>query len=188
MLDPAEIEAAKGSMSSFAFRQEFMASFEAAQSDVFKHDWIKISDEEPDEGSYFMTVDLCGFTDISQTTKSKNSRLDETAIAVVKVNTRGWWVADILHGRWDVRETAVRILKTAKDYNVTCLGIEKGALKNAVMPYMHDIMRRTGFFPRIDELTHGNKKKVDRIVWSLQGRFEHGRIVLNEGSWNRWQH
>ena len=32
--------------------------------------------------------------------------------------------------------------------------------------------------------THGNKKKADRIVWSLQGRFEHGRIVLNEGDWN----
>jgi hypothetical protein len=29
-------------------------------------------------------------------------------------------------------------------------------------------------------LTHGNRKKSDRIVWSLQGRFEHGRIVLNE--------
>jgi predicted phage terminase large subunit-like protein len=184
LLDPAEIEAAKGSMSSFAFRQEFMASFEASQSEIFKEEWIKVSDEEPDEGNYFMAVDLCGFSDSSQTNKSKNSKLDETAIAIVKVNTKGWWVADILHGRWDVRETAVRILKAAKDYRVSCVGIEKGALKNAVMPYMHDLMRRNGFYPRIEELTHGNKKKADRIVWSLQGRFEHGRIVLNEGDWN----
>jgi len=28
-------------------------------------------------------------------------------------------------------------------------------------------------------LTHGNRKKADRIIWSLQGRFEHGRIILN---------
>jgi hypothetical protein len=29
-------------------------------------------------------------------------------------------------------------------------------------------------------LTHGNRKKADRIIWSLQGRFEHGRIILNQ--------
>lgn len=33
-------------------------------------------------------------------------------------------------------------------------------------------------------LTHGNKKKIDRVVWALQGRFEHGRITLKEGDWN----
>ena len=31
---------------------------------------------------------------------------------------------------------------------------------------------------------YGNRKKADRIIWSLQGRFEHGRIVLNhEEDW-----
>ena len=184
LLDPEEIEAARGSMSSFAFRQEFMASFEAAQSEIFKDEWIKISDEEPEDGNYFIAVDLCGFTDSSQTNKTKNSKLDETAIAIVKVNTKGWWIADIQYGRWDVRETAVRILKAAKDYRVNAVGIEKGALKNAVMPYMNDLMRRLNFYPRVEELTHGNKKKTDRIVWSLQGRFEHGRIVLKEADWN----
>jgi phage terminase large subunit-like protein len=39
-------------------------------------------------------------------------------------------------------------------------------------------------FFRVEELTHGNKKKTDRIVWSLQGRFEHGQIALNKGEWN----
>jgi hypothetical protein len=37
-------------------------------------------------------------------------------------------------------------------------------------------------------LTHGNKKKVDRVVWALQGRFEHGRIKLNsEHKWKEFQ-
>ena len=125
-------------------------------------------------------MDLCGFTDSSQTNKTKNSKLDETAIAIVKVNTKGWWVADIQYGRWDVRETAVRILKAAKDYRVNAVGIEKGALKNAVMPYMNDLMRRLNYYPRIEELTHGNKKKTERVIWALQGRFEHGKITLNE--------
>jgi phage terminase large subunit-like protein len=35
------------------------------------------------------------------------------------------------------------------------------------------------------DLTHGNKKKTDRIVWALQGRFEHGRISLVRGEWNK---
>jgi hypothetical protein len=35
------------------------------------------------------------------------------------------------------------------------------------------------------DLTHGNRKKTDRVIWSLQGRFEHGRIVLNsEENWD----
>jgi phage terminase large subunit-like protein len=46
-------------------------------------------------------------------------------------------------------------------------------------------MLKYGVYPRIEELTHGNKKKSDRIVWSLQGRFERGRIVLKEGDWVR---
>lgn len=29
-------------------------------------------------------------------------------------------------------------------------------------------------------MTHGNKKKTERVAWALQGRFEHGRITLNE--------
>jgi phage terminase large subunit-like protein len=37
----------------------------------------------------------------------------------------------------------------------------------------------------VEELTHGNKKKTDRIVWALQGRFEHGQIRLSEGEWNQ---
>lgn len=183
-LDPAEIEAAKKSMSSFAFRQEFMSSFEAAASDIFKQEWIKYSTEEPEEGSYFIAVDLAGFEDVMKQQGNKKSRLDETAIAIVKVDTSGWWVKEIQHGRWDVRECAVRILKAARDVRATIIGIEKGSLKNAVSPYLLDLMKRLGFFPRIEDVTHGNQKKTDRIVWSLQGRFEHGRITLNKGDWN----
>ena len=49
---------------------------------------------------------------------------------------------------------------------------------------LNDQMKKNQRFFRIEELTHGNKKKTDRIVWALQGRFEHGTITLNKGSWN----
>ena len=58
LLDPKEIESAKQSMSSFAYRQEFMANFEAKDSELFREEWLKFSTEEPKEGDYYVAVDL----------------------------------------------------------------------------------------------------------------------------------
>lgn len=182
ILDAGEIEAAKRSMSSFAFRQEFMASFEALGGELFKEDWVKFSEDEPDVGDYYIAVDLAGFED--EGAKTKNKRLDSTAISIVKVNEDGWYVKEIVHGRWDVKKTAKKIFDAVKKYEPIAVGIEKGIAKQAVMPYISDIMRRTQTFFRVDELSHGNKKKTDRIVWSLQGRFENGYVTLNKGDWN----
>jgi predicted phage terminase large subunit-like protein len=184
LIPQTEIEAAKRSMSSFAFRQEFMSSFEAASRDLFKEDWIEIDEDEPNDGRYFIAVDLAGFINVDKESGNKNKKLDETAIAVVKVGDYGWWVADILHGRWDIQETCNQIIKAVIKYEPTAVGIEKGSLKNATMPYLSDLMRRYNRFFRIDEVTHGNQKKTDRIVWALQGRFENGKVRLNYGSWN----
>jgi predicted phage terminase large subunit-like protein len=185
LLDPKEIEAARKSMSSFAFRQEFMASFEAASGGIFKEEWIKIDDEEPTDGRYFIAVDLAGFENVASATTAKKKRLDQSAIAIVKITANGWYVKDVEFGRWDIKETAQKIFNVVRDYEPVCVVIERGALKNAVLPYLSDLMRRYNTYFRIEDLTHGNKKKTDRITWSLQGRFEHGKIVFNEGTWNK---
>lgn len=184
LLDSEEIDTAKKSMSSYAFRQEFMASFEALGSEIFKEDWIQFDNDEPEIGDYYISVDLAGFGEVGKGSKSKNSRLDQTAISIVKVNENGWWVANIVHGRWDIKKTARKIFEAVEHYQPVAVGIEKGALKNAVLPYLTDLMKSKQRFFRVEELTHGNKKKVDRIVWALQGRFEHGAITLSEGEWN----
>ena len=184
LLDPKEIEAAKKSMSSFAFRTEFMASFEAASGGIFKEEWIKIDEDEPADGRYFVAVDLAGFENVAAATTAKKKRLDQSAIAIVKVTAEGWWVADIEFGRWDIKQTAQKIFDVVRDYEPVCVGIERGALKNAVLPYLSDLMRKYNSYFRIEDLTHGNKKKTDRITWSLQGRLEHGKITFNEGPWN----
>ena len=183
ILDPAEIEAAKKSMSSFAFRQEFMASFEALGGELFKEEWVKFDEEAPSQGDYYIAIDLAGFED-EGAKKTKNKKLDSTAISVVKANEDGWYVEEIIYGRWDVKETAKKIFDAVKKYEPVATGIEKGIAKQAVMPYLSDIMRRTQTFFRVEELSHGNKKKTDRIVWSLQGRFENGYVTLNKGKWN----
>jgi predicted phage terminase large subunit-like protein len=187
LLDPKEIEAAKKSMSSFSFRQEYLASFEAASSELFKEEWIHYvdSDDTPSDGQYYIAVDLAGFEDVSKQASNKKKHLDESAIAVVKVTLDGWFVDTIVFGRWDIKETANKILETARSYDVRLVGIERGMARNAVLPYLQDLMKKKSFFISVTELTHGNKKKTDRIVWALQGRFEHGRIKLVRGDWNK---
>ena len=52
------------------------------------------------------------------------------------------------------------------------------------MSPLTDLQKRYGTFFRVEELTHGNKKKTDRVMWALQGRFENGYVTLNKGEWN----
>jgi len=180
LIDPTEIESAKKTLSTFAFKQEYMASFTNAGSDIFKEEWIKYG-EEPQVGSYYIAIDLAGFEEVAKQAANSKKRLDESAISVVKVTEDGkWWVKEIIHGRWDIRETAAKILMVMRDYRPIAVGIERGALKNAVLPYLSDLMRKNNVYSHIVDLTHGNRKKADRIIWSLQGRFEHGRIILNQ--------
>jgi hypothetical protein len=179
-IDPKEIEAAKRTLSSFAFKQEYLSSFDTAGADIFKSEWFKKS-EEPQYGSYVIAVDLAGFEDVAKNAGAAKKRLDESAIAVVKITDNGdWWVKKIIHGRWDIRETAAKILMAVRDFEPLSVGIERGALKNAVLPYLNDLMRKNNIYAHITDLTHGNKKKNDRVIWSLQGRMEHGRITFNE--------
>jgi hypothetical protein len=187
LIDAKEIESAKKTLSTFAFKQEYMASFTNAGSDIFKEDWIKYG-VEPDYGSYYISVDLAGFEEVAKQAANSKKRLDESAISIVKVTDDGkWFVKKIEHGRWDIRETAAKILMAIRDYRPLSVGIERGALKNAVLPYLSDLMRKNNTFAHIVDLTHGNRKKADRIIWALQGRFEHGRIVLNsEEDWDEF--
>ena len=184
ILDPEEIDIAKKSMSSYAFRQEFMASFEAKGSEMFKEEWVKFSEEAPDNGDYYIAIDLAGFEDVSKK-RTKNSKLDETAIVITKVCDNGdWFVDNIIHGRWTLDETAMKIFQAVRDYTPVSVGIERGIAKQAVMSPLMDLQKRYNKFFRVEELTHGNKKKTDRIMWALQGRFENGIISLNKGEWN----
>ncbi len=185
LIDPIEIESAKKTLSSFAFKQEYLASFSNAGSDIFKEDWIKYG-VEPEHGSYFISIDLAGFEEVAKQAGNAKKRLDESAICVVKATEDGkWFVKEIIHGRWDIRETASKILMAIRDYRPTSVGIERGALKNAVLPYLSDLMRKNNVYAHIVDLTHGNRKKTDRVIWALQGRFEHGRIILNsEENWD----
>jgi hypothetical protein len=188
LIHPDEIQAAKKTLSSFSFKQEYMASFDNAGSDIFKEQWLKYG-VEPKDGSYYIAIDLAGFEAVAIQAANSKNRLDKTAISIVKVTDDGkWFVKKIDAGRWDIRETAVRILMHIREYRPISIGIEKGSLMNAVLPYLSDLMRKNNVFAHIEPLTHGNRKKEERIIWSLQGRMEHGRVILNqEEDWDEFK-
>ncbi len=182
-LDPEEIEYAKKHMTTEQFREQYMAKFTTGGGKLLKMEWMTLG-PDPKSGEYAIAVDLAGFAEEGQSSQYKY--LDQTAIAAVKITDDGqWWVKEIRHGRWGVRETATRILKACQDFHVRDPGIEKGALMNAVLPYLGDQQRKIGFYIEPIPLTHGGTKKVDRIVWALGGRMEHGRLTFNEkaGPW-----
>jgi len=186
LISSEELEMARVKMSADAFRQEFEASFEAAGGGAFTSDDFKYADEPESPGSVYVAVDPAGFGKGEGMVKSNLKRLDECAIAVVEVGTDGWFIHDIISGRWGVRETSLQIIRAAQKYKAAAVGIEQGALKNAIMPYLEDQMRRLNSYPRIEGVTHGGQKKTERILWALQGRFQNGRILMKkDSSWNK---
>lgn len=188
LLDPDEL---KGMIKEYTngsedlFEQEIAAKFVASSGQLFNADDFKIVDSIPD-GIYdtFLAVDLAGF-ESDPDRKNEKRKLDDTAIAVVKIDQQGrWFVVDIQHGQWGARETAFRIIKTANDHQIPIIGIEKGALMNAVKDYLHEYMAQYSRWFEIKPLTHGNQRKYDRVQWALQGRAQKGQLHLLKGSWN----
>jgi predicted phage terminase large subunit-like protein len=184
-------------------RQEIEADFISGGGQVLKRDWFtvikavpgysplatarvgheKVKANDPRfEGHTYVTVDLAGFA--SQSGTAKKLRTDETVIATTFVTQDAWYILDVQHGHWDIRETALRIVRTVAQRPGVRLGIEQGALANAIGPYLEEEMRRFNRYVTPEPLKHGGTKKTDRIASALQGRGERGRIFLIEGPWN----
>lgn len=183
-LPKEEIEHARSTLPRWAFQQEYMASFDAQGSEFFDVEDFEYYEETPISGmDYYIAVDLAGF---ESDRGNKTKRRDNSAMAMVGVDDSGiWWVEKIEYGRWTLDETAERIFRAVEKYRPISVGIEKGLAQQAVMGPLSDIMRRTHRLFRIDLLSHGNNKKQDRILWALQGRFEHGQIKLKrDKEWN----
>jgi phage terminase large subunit-like protein len=172
---------ARGSMD--VIRQEIDASFLSGGGRVLKPNNFPIVQLAPayETGSIYITIDLAGF---KKAEGNKILRTDESVIAETLVIEDEWYVLNMQHGHWDVRETALRIVQTMRRYSSGRLGIEQGALKEAVGPYLEEYMREFSRYVTPEPLRHGGQKKADRITWALQGRSERARIKLLKGDWN----
>lgn len=203
-LPEGEIDAAKATMSSRLFAQEHLAQFDAGGTGKIKREWVQYLDDYPLDGvdylgrpkrragEWYLVLDLAGLKDGKTVDKSTLKRLDQSWLVLVYVMDNGhWFVDDAKWGRWGVKETAKNIVDFLADTKrpVTAWGMERGALYNAVVPYIQDeIARRksyAGCHAACAELTHANTAKEQRIAWAIEGRFEHGTIKLRRGTWNK---
>lgn len=166
-------------------RQEIDADFISGGAKVLKPDWFPVVERAPPHaiGNDFVTVDLAGF---KKQEGKRVLRTDESVICVVRAIEEDWYVLNMQHGHWDVRETALRIVRTSSTYPGCRLGIEQGALKEAVGPYLEEYMREFSRYVTPEALKHGGTKKADRIQWALEGRAQRGKIKLVRGDWNDW--
>ena len=180
-LPEKELQAMKDSLSEEAQKQELYASFEATGGSVFEYDMFPIIKWDGGDGAMAMAVDLAGFS--KQSSKGSKVILDDHAIAIALIHDKGWHILQVLHGKWDVRKTALEIIKAWRDNGRPEVGIERGMAKNAVCGddgisgYLGELMDKWGYFT-VKPLTHGNQRKEDRIKWALQGRAEKGQITL----------
>lgn len=156
--------------------QELEASFEATGGKVFNFEMFPVVDMQF-AGEYVLACDLAGFS-AAQGHKKTKSILDDHALALIKVHDKGYHVERVWHGKWDTRETALRIVKAFRDYRPVKVGIEQGMSKNAVGPYLEELMVQYGLYFAIHDLKHNNNRKEDRIKWALQGRADKGIITL----------
>lgn len=184
LVPKSEIEHARQTLPSYAFHQEFMASFDARTGSLFDPETFLYHDDNVKiaDGDHYISIDLAGF---KQQGQRKAKKRDNSAIAVTKVSANGkWWVEDIIYGQWSLDETCQKIFDAVEKYKPIKVGMERGIAQQAVMSPMSDLMRRRGRLFRVELLTHGNQKKEDRIAWALAGRFENGMISLRRGDWN----
>jgi hypothetical protein len=177
-----------GTASRETVRQEIEADFVSGGGKVLVPSDFKIVKGLPHAGRtgrFYITCDLAGF---KKQQRGKVMRTDESVIAVtwVEDDTADWWVVDILHGWWDSREVALKIVRQCSKYPGVRLGIEQGMAFHAVQPYIDDYMREFNRYITVEPLKHGGVNKHSRIEWALQGRSQRGKIHLVEGEWNDW--
>lgn len=167
------------------YAQEILAKFVTLDGAIFKADQFIENPNEPAGGEYYVTVDPNGFSDVGKKKKSEAARIDNTAISIVKVLPNGhWWVKDIRFGKWGVRRTALEIVRACVKNNAVKLGIEGGAMFQAMQPYLEEYFRQRHYWLCSPQaLKHGGRNKVDRIRWALSGRLEARQITFNPGEY-----
>jgi hypothetical protein len=189
-LDKVALDYARGSPELYA--QEIEGRFIAKGGALFDQDDFP-NGEEPSGGSWYITVDLAGFERASGKKNAELKRLDDHAICIAKAYPTkdkngkpdtGWWVKEIQYGKWDVEECAKRIFAAYIKYKPQTLGIEKGALLNAVSTPLSALMAANRAYINVFPLRHGNTKKYDRVQWALQGRVKRELVTLGPGEWN----
>lgn len=156
--------------------RERMCQAVADETRVFKPEYFRYynpvkKQEIAERSNVFMLVDPA-------TSTSTDS--DYRAILVIAVDEDGqWFILDCSYGRYDSKVLIDEIFRLAVEWEVREVGIESGALKGAIQPFIEPEMRRRNQFFTIVPVKHGGVRKPERIR-ILQPRFANGMIFFPE--------
>lgn len=160
-----EVEAARTSMPSIAYRQEYLAEFVEAQGARIRREWLRVGDP-PDGLPVFIGVDLA---------ISTKAEADYTAAVALSVGPDGTvYVRDAMRVREPFDGVLRFVQNVAAKWTPTRIGIEVVQYQAAVV---QELLRRTrlpvrGIRPDRDKVTR---------FGALEARYEQGIVVHSPG-------
>lgn len=115
--------------------------------------------------------------------ESKKDGADYTGVSIVDWDSdNNWYLHFVKRYRVNSAELIDLIFTLWQEFKPLKIGIEKKAFEDQIKPFLDIKKAELGIFPIVEELLPRGQRKEDRIVGSLQGRFESGKIHFLEGS------
>lgn len=106
---------------------------------------------------------------------SEKSTSDFRVILTAGVNKDNhWFILDVKYGRWNVDTMVDKLFETVQKYKPIFVGIEQGAYKAAIQPFIVKEMPKRNIYFVIKEL-YADRKKTLRIH-QIQPRFVAGTV------------
>lgn len=156
------------------FAQEYLNEPVDDETRPFKWEWLQSTYSElPEFLETYAAIDVAD---------SANAHSDYTGVVVVSIDNQHNW--HIRHAkRYNVTVTGLidAVFDIWGKFNPNRIGVEKRAFEDQVQPLLKVRSDQTGVYPSVVELKHGGKRKEDRILGALQGRFENGKMLFREG-------
>lgn len=117
---------------------------------------------------------------LCDTAVSMSDSSDYTGFSLIFVDENNNWYVKSWKEKVDPKKFMQNLFGIHSQYDLTLVGIEKTVYLDAIKPFLDDEMRAKNIFLPIKPLSHGGKKKEERIRWLLP-RYESGSIYHIEG-------
>ena len=93
---------------------------------------------------------------------------------------RDIYVLDVWHGRVTTKLLVEQFLKLARRWHVRCLYYEDSATQKLIEHSLHERIRETGQYVRIDSVKPGNQKSKEDRIRAISRFFQAGRVHIRE--------
>lgn len=163
-----------------AFFQEYRNEPIAEEERAFKFDWLWNPNrimpldsllKSGKEYRVFAMIDLG---------ESTSETADPTAAIVLFVDHDGnWYPVSVRNERRNVTaqiDLIFELWTLWSPFGLEVIGVERKAFDDQIKPLIYEESNRRNAYPLVQELKHLGKEKYVRILGSLQGRYERGKV------------